>query len=572
MSNINVLTRALPVVARALADNLGVQLVIAGESALTDGEVIVIPALNPDDSDGAELAYGYIAHEAGHVKHTTSELSTNSPLEKTLLNVIEDIRVESLVMGEFPGSRRDLDVVTKRLDRGVSIGAMHPASQLAAGIQLIGRARVLGQSITEEADAAYDVLKSTLSAGKLAKLMAYIGSITRCRSTEEALSLARRVLVMLEEPEQEPEEAPAEDSNRSDDEEPQPGPESDDGGTDSQGCGSDDSAAAGAESAPTQSKDQEGGQSDLDGQPVAESGGRSEVEQAFVAAALNATADDLGDVVDHSEVLRAQLEARADSSENPAMALYGRASMGNPQIAEEVEKLALDGMNGLRAVLNGLVQSTHRAQPTNRRVGNRIDSSRLSRVLVGDNRVFRKQVERQGVNTALDIVVDLSHSMKPCEREALGVAFGLGKVLQTIKGVNPAISSFPAYENGRLAVRPLLKHGERVDAVRQRFGLSAAGGTPLGECLWSVAATLAIQPEPRKVMVVVTDGDPDNLKSAEAIINRCERAGIEMMAIAIGFGAPSIQRLFKNHRVIGSISELRTAIHEMVLATLTQAA
>lgn len=572
MSNINMLTRALPVVARALADNLGVRLVIAGESALTDGEMVVIPALNPDDAEAAELAYGYIAHEAGHVKHTSFELSINSPLEKTLLNVIEDIRVENLIMGEFPGSRRDLDVVTLRIDRGVSIEGRHPASQLASGIQLIARARVLGQSITAEADAAYDVLKSTLSTGKLAKLMGSIGSITKCQSTEEALSLTRRILAMLEEPEEEPEDDPAEIQDCPEDGEPQSGDASDGDQDDVQIPGSDDAATPSADDSQAQSQDQDGTQSDLGGSQVTESSDGGDDQQRFIAAVLSASAQDLDDVEDHSAALKAQLEAKADSSVNPAMALYGSAVAGNPQIANEVEALALEGMNGLRTVLNGLVQSTQRAQPVNRRVGNRIDSSRLSRVLVGDTRVFRKQVERQAVNTALELLVDLSTSMRHCEREALSVAFGLGKILQTIKGVNPAVSAFPAHEHGRLAVRPLLKHGERIEAVRQRFGLSSAGGTPLAECLWSVAATLAIQPEPRKVMIVVTDGDPDNVESAAAIIERCERAGIEVMAIAIGHRAPSIQRLFKNHRVIGNISELRTAVHEMVLATLTQAA
>lgn len=595
MNKLLVLTKTLPIVAKALADKLGVKVVIGGQTALTDGGTIVIPALKVDDEQVAPLAYGYMAHESGHVKHTDMEcFSDTRPFHHKLLNIMEDIRIENLVMEEFPGSRRDLDVVTKRLDGGVSIADAHPASQVAMGIQLIGRARVLEQSVGEEADAAYDVLKGTLSAAKLSKLMAFIGMITGCSSTHELVSLRDRVLAMLQEPEEQepPEENPddqpesesSDQSQESDDEStPQGGDESNDsdegegkgesaGGTDtgdgeSGGANASGSSGSGGEG---DAQSESSAQSSAGGNGAGTSPG--DAQQQIIEAILNASADDLSDVVDHSEALKEMLAANADSSENPSMALYGTSSNGSKEIADQVEAMAHDGMNGLRAVLNGLVQSTNRTQPYHKRAGNRVDSSRLSRVFVGDTRIFRKQVERQDVNTAVHMLADLSGSMGACYVEALSVVYGLGKVLQSIRGVNPAISAFPFAEQGVLAVRPLLKHGERMEMAHQRFGLKPSGGTPMAQSLWTVAASLVQQKEPRKVCLVVTDGDPDNVQAAKEIIDRCERAGIEMMAIAIGHKAPTIATLFHNHRVIGSVNELRTAMHEMVLTTLTRAA
>src|SRR5690242_6167606 len=122
MQNPNVLMRTLPIVAKALGDNLGLEVIVAGSEARTNGKTVVIPSLPLDHPELAQLSYGYIAHESGHVKHTNMAcFAEKRPFHRELLNVLEDIRTESLIVAEYPGTASDLDAVTRKLDSGVSL-------------------------------------------------------------------------------------------------------------------------------------------------------------------------------------------------------------------------------------------------------------------------------------------------------------------------------------------------------------------------------------------------------------------------------------------------------------------
>ena len=65
------LRSALPIVAAALGRKLGVAVRVGGaDGAKTDGGVIVLPDLPDGDSALRAVTWGYLAHEAAHVRHT----------------------------------------------------------------------------------------------------------------------------------------------------------------------------------------------------------------------------------------------------------------------------------------------------------------------------------------------------------------------------------------------------------------------------------------------------------------------------------------------------------------------
>ncbi len=57
------LNEAFPIVAAALGNNLGVRVMVTGQTALTDGEMIVIPAYDGEDPNYRDVAWGYLAHD-----------------------------------------------------------------------------------------------------------------------------------------------------------------------------------------------------------------------------------------------------------------------------------------------------------------------------------------------------------------------------------------------------------------------------------------------------------------------------------------------------------------------------
>lgn len=98
------------------------QVVIEGDTAATDGNKVYIPAF--DMSKGVPLKQqmitrGYIDHEAGHGRHTDmKEYQRVAPYQyaQPLANAMEDVRIESLIIEEYPGAQKNLEAVTEAVN------------------------------------------------------------------------------------------------------------------------------------------------------------------------------------------------------------------------------------------------------------------------------------------------------------------------------------------------------------------------------------------------------------------------------------------------------------------------
>ena len=162
---LHTLRNALPIVAAALGRKLGVEVGIGGHEACTDGRRIQIPDI-PDDPASRDLAWGYLAHEAGHVRYTDFAVYTlaarEGPLQEILQNRIEDVRIERELARPYPGTRMSIAAVLRRMLAEGRMAAPaptdHPAQVLAAYLLLALRHEVLGQDVlAAEARKAADV-------------------------------------------------------------------------------------------------------------------------------------------------------------------------------------------------------------------------------------------------------------------------------------------------------------------------------------------------------------------------------------------------------------------------------
>lgn len=117
---------ALPVLASIYGDKFGVRVKIEGTEAFTDGKVIHLPKM--EVSEATRNAFmGYLTHEASHVRWTPFEEykeKQRSFITKTqclgdwmhsLLNILEDIRVDASMMASYPGASIDLDALEQLL-------------------------------------------------------------------------------------------------------------------------------------------------------------------------------------------------------------------------------------------------------------------------------------------------------------------------------------------------------------------------------------------------------------------------------------------------------------------------
>ena len=221
----------------------------------------------------------------------------------------------------------------------------------------------------------------------------------------------------------------------------------------------------------------------------------------------------------------------------------------------------------IRATLQGVVQSHRRNRPVLKRSGNRIDIRQLHKLHRGETRVFVRQGDHASPNTAIHLLVDRSDSMgyTACDTAgrpigtrmplALDATMALAMAFEGIPGVNPGITAFP----GRYGqtVYTVLRHGQRLRPNVGAFDLDANGSTPMAEALWFAAASLLVRREPRKVVMVLTDGEPDDRLSALDILERCQRSGIEAVGVGLGI---DVSHLFPKAIVVNEVGELRTQL------------
>jgi hypothetical protein len=119
------------------------------------------------------------------------------------------------------------------------------------------------------------------------------------------------------------------------------------------------------------------------------------------------------------------------------------------------------------------------------------------------------------------------------------------------------------------SVSPLLLHGEKM---HNRFLFQANGDTPLDSALWRVLQTMQPLSEKRKVILLITDGRPDNIEAAKYAIRAASQMGYELYGI--GIVDESISRLLPDgrSRTINTIEELAPAMFSLLQKALLRPA
>jgi cobaltochelatase CobT len=551
-----ILTGALPIVAKALGDRYQVQVAIGGSQAHTDGDTIYLPALPADDQDAAVLAYGYLDHEAAHVRFTDWDAmgALTTPLHHALWNVFEDVRIEREMVRRFPGCRSNLDRLIRKLvadgDFASPGQGTHPAQVVQSYLLHRLRADVLGQqAMASLADATDAVFRAVVPAGAATKLTALMYEVTDLPCTADAVALAKRVLEMLEEEREEQDPPPSAGDGGGEGSEP----DQDEGaGMDPDVPAPADSAGGDAASGP------DGGDgSGADGEP---DGG--EVLKRILGASSGDLDEDLGQRVARKlqgEVAHRPGGIRVAGTQAPPPA------KGDPQ--RRVGDVRRE-TNALRTRLAALIQAAKLDRPHTSRTGRRIDRRRLHRVAVGDSRVFQARRERRAVDTAVQVLLDRSGSMQGMRIQiAAHSALALGLALENVPGVDLAVGAFPASGD---RVMPLTAFGERCARTAGRYGLGVYGGTPMAEAMWWGAVELLRSQKPRKLLVVVTDGEPNNAQAVRDFIQRATAEGIE--CLAVGIVADYVERLFPKAVVIQALEALPAAVFGLLQDRLVEAA
>ncbi|NEV60360.1 cobaltochelatase CobT-related protein [Thiorhodococcus minor] len=603
------LKNAMPIVATALGRKFGVQVQVGGQQAATDGQTIWLPDVSAD-SRLRPVAWGLLAHEASHVRHTDMAVyraaAQQSPLRRHLLNLLEDIRVERAIRRDYPGTEATLARV---IDWMLAEGQLnppdpqdHPAQILTAALLLILRHRVLGQqTLTQSAQEGEQVLRQTFPSALVHRLFGLMAEVRALGSTAEAADLAERIQQLLDEAARHPqpetttasnaaEEAPSREDEQcvgtagdeadrvSEDDQPEDtdGPDASNEGADQPPSEGGDGnperestpEAAGAQADATETKAAApSGCSESDGQAAdARSGGQAPGDPAsgdLLQRVLAAGEGDLaGDLFDRAR--QALLIQSGETGFSPSKLPVGEDASCNPRLGEVLHRQVEATSRALIARLQGLVQSSRMDRPQAVCRGRTLVPARLHRAGVGDARLFARRRERVAPNTAFHLLVDLSGSMnsptasgRRAFQVALESALAVALALERIPGVSVAVSAFPGLGGDDERITRLVQHGQSVRQRAGAFQQGPRGGTPLAQALWYAAADLSLRPETRRIVLVMTDGAPNDWAAAVEILGLCETAGLEPVGIGIGC---DVSALFRVGTRVQDASDLKQAL------------
>ena len=219
----------------------------------------------------------------------------------------------------------------------------------------------------------------------------------------------------------------------------------------------------------------------------------------------------------------------------------------------------------------------------------------LSRLITGDERVFRKKMERKTKDVAVSLLIDLSGSMMGTPvKYACMSAYIFAKALSKI-GINFEILGFttdwneprdsffqtlkkteekafdgrPSYTRIEPLIMPIFKKfGDKFSTETAQtlcyFSDSecSMNNNVDGECVLIASSRLLAQPQKRKILFVFSDGDPAfqtnysvwEKKHLHYAIEQVTKAHIE--TFGIGICSDSVKEFYPHYSIVNEIEDL----------------
>lgn len=588
--SIETLQRSAAIVIAAIGAKVGVKVTFGGTGAYTTGDVVNIPAVPDDDPEAPTLAYGYGLHEAAHVRDTDMtvyrQYASQGPLAAAILNILEDVRIEKTITRPYPGAAFMLrDLVKVLVGRGKFAAATSesaPADVLSSWLLHSQRAKHLGQKALEPlAGSDRKLLEATFPAEKVAALDTLLERAFPLKDTEAAGQTMEAILAIFSEDGQEqgqPDQPQGDSGEENDGEgqgegQGQSQDESDDQGESqgqSQGQGDDQDQDGESDEGSGQNEGEDQGESQ--GQSQGQDGDSDDQGNSQASSQKGAGGNDgleadtpVTVTTDVGEMTKEMLEEKVDPyTRSGSLPSIGEDAGDAPHPgapAEETNVLhprqAKLASATIATRIRTLLEDETMAHERPREEGPRLMRNRLARVPLGERRVFARKAIKQAPDAAVFLLLDRSGSMGSTggngwsdAKHANTACLALAYALEPIKGVTLGVWSFDT------RLKPVLLPGQKPGNGRT-FNQSPGGGTDTAGAMARVGGELLAQPNRKKILIVITDGEPYSRTATAETGNTLSEEGVAVIGIGIGAsGGHAVKGLFSHSFGIESSSQL----------------
>ena len=431
---------SLPIVAAALGRYCGVNVEVCGDVPCTDGQTIRLPCISAKTAEEESKILGLLCHESAHIRFTDMRLpnKASSGLAFAIDNALEDVRVERAMNALYPGAERFFEAAHKDIVANIisnpirSDASIFPLYLLAVAEHRLLKRDWL-QPLADKARKAVIKLVGMETEAALAKLAL---KVKNAKSIHDVREIRRKVMAFLQgacqgnsgmsqaaKSERETSLFAADDATNKMPNSPQRN-------------GQDGKKATSPRNEKRSFGPQDKSHKDASKlKEILHKGDRGVVENPL----------SLSRAFENLRGSKTLTSARMLPLSDAVRPMPGDAALGKSRLEQ-----AKADSSSLRTALMGLVQTkrTDHRRTANR--GRRLDTRRLSRLVVGECRVFQGHSEHKAPDTAIHVLLDLSGSMGLTGGNlAVRAALGLIHALQSIPHVNPALTVFPGTACGQ---------------------------------------------------------------------------------------------------------------------------
>lgn len=547
---------------------------------------------------GIMIMCGLVFHEIGHI-HTDGIKS--SGMLGDMENIIEDVRVDTLTITQRPGTAFDLEAITNYYCTKGSLDPQSLPDALRGKVLAYGYGRILKQSAILPLEAVCDeFIDDAFGSSFIADIEGILQGITTLKSFTDAKIMAKELVDLLVQQQQQQQQN--QQNSPQSQNQPQAGgtesgqqdqPQNSNNQQDDQ-QGSDETGEADSQQDGT-AGDQNPAEDDAPASsPSDQDSGKEEPEQDAPSSAPGGTIgagagsgktkmptpEEIEEMLNESseygdlgQLMKDELDEIAShtpaSPGTPEWPLIGRLTKKYKPLDEAGCMVASSRM---RSRLGSLLFSSKRLPISHGSSGRKLNTNRLVRMLTtGEPKVFQRKVEEVAPNSAVVVINDTSGSMENNGRwiTANQAAFALHACLYSLQGVSCASLEFSGKDRddgSHADVNMVCNFGEKPKS--DAFNVIPFAGTPTDQAIWAARGLLLQRPEPRKILLVVTDGDPNDWDLTDSATSRTMRDGIEIAAI--GVQSDAVKRFWKNNRVISTVADLPAAMFGMMEELLTR--
>ena len=622
-----VFRHAMTHASQVFARNKKLKVVFQGDQAGTDGETIYYPSMDLTgelSEDQVAIARGYADHETGHCRHTdlnkfrryaSKAFKEGKPFKKSLLNGIEDPRMEARVIRDYPGARENLNATTNAVAREF-LEQYRESPEAFEKEEWYGLLPVLlanmgrkhnGQQGTD-LDEFLETCRSLVGAKNYQQAEQWAEQITGLASTHDACKLTDRIFEQLVDQEQQQgQETPGSQHQQPEGEQVHGQSESNEresSADEEHSESTEASQAAGhsgfAEDAQCASGDPAQVRLSVEEKVGQQQGKTIEVTDVLQKAVNNLTCSS-------ADLYRPYSSESERWHNRHSQTEIGQilADSYNPQRYEQAREATAGHLNTMRRKLERALCASEQRRFERGLYTGRLDSSRLPAALAGNPLVFKRRYENPGIDTAVTLMIDCSGSMQGTRiKTAMQATIALCEALEKTRVAYECIG-FASWrpelkENVLISKRQAnaIRNGcsseryshwlycdmilfksfnERLRQAKQNIGgMESAASNSVnidGESLLYAHGRLSQRPEQRKVMIVLSDGQPnasafssfgqghlaDHLRQ---VIDDIEGQGTDM--VGIGIQSAAVEQFYNNHCVLWDVKDLPKIVLDQV--------